>query len=77
MLGVIENMSAFTCDHGESYPLFGDGGGQTLATDLGVPLLGSIPLEPEVSLANDAGKPLSVAAPNSAAGSVFASSPTA
>jgi ATP-binding protein involved in chromosome partitioning len=73
VLGVIENMSAFTCDHGETYPLFGVGGGETLATDLGVPLLGRIPLEPEVSLANDAGKPLSVAAPNSAAGSVFAS----
>jgi ATP-binding protein involved in chromosome partitioning len=73
VLGVIENMSAFTCDHGETYPLFGVGGGETLATDLGVPLLGRIPLEPDVSLANDAGKPLSVAAPNSAAGSVFAS----
>jgi ATP-binding protein involved in chromosome partitioning len=73
VLGVIENMSAFTCDHGETYPLFGVGGGDTLATDLGVPLLGRIPLEPDVSLANDAGKPLSVAAPNSAAGAVFAS----
>jgi ATP-binding protein involved in chromosome partitioning len=72
VLGVIENMSAFTCDHGETYPLFGVGGGQTLATDLGVPLLGRIPLEPEVSLANDAGTPLSVAAPHSAAGAVFA-----
>ncbi len=37
-----------------------------------MPLLGRIPLEPEVSLANDAGKPLSVAAPTSGAGSVFA-----
>jgi len=72
VLGVIENMSTFTCDHGETYPLFGVGGGQTLATDLGVPLLGNIPLEPDVSLANDAGTPLSVAAPTSAAGSVFA-----
>jgi ATP-binding protein involved in chromosome partitioning len=73
VLGVIENMSAFTCDHGETYPLFGVGGGRTLADDLGVPLLGRIPLEPEVSLANDAGKPLSVAAPSSAAGVVFSS----
>ncbi len=72
VLGVIENMSSFTCDHGETYPLFGVGGGQTLATDIGVPLLGSIPLEPAVSLANDAGTPLSVASPGSAAGSVFA-----
>ncbi|MEA2901853.1 MAG: ATP-binding protein involved in chromosome partitioning [Actinomycetota bacterium] len=72
VLGVIENMSSFTCDHGETYPLFGVGGGQTLATDIGAPLLGSIPLEPAVSLANDAGTPLSVASPGSAAGAVFA-----
>lgn len=72
VLGVIENMSAFTCAHGETYPLFGEGGGETLATDLGVPLLGRIPLEPEVSRANDSGTPLSVAAPTSAAGAVFA-----
>lgn len=72
VLGVIENMSTFTCDHGESYALFGSGGGQTLATDLGVPLLAQVPLEPEVSAANDAGRPLSVAAPLSAAGSAFA-----
>ena len=44
--GVIENMSAFVCDHGESYPLFGEGGGEDLAHEAGVPLLGSIPLEP-------------------------------
>jgi len=72
VLGVIENMSTFTCDHGEVYPLFGSGGGQALATDLGVPLLAQVPLEPEVSAANDAGKPLSVAAPTSAAGAAFA-----
>lgn len=72
VLGVIENMSTFTCDHGQTYALFGSGGGETLAEDLGVPLLAQVPLEPEVSAANDAGKPLSVAAPTSAAGSAFA-----
>jgi ATP-binding protein involved in chromosome partitioning len=72
VLGVIENMSTFTCDHGQVYALFGSGGGQTLATDLGVPLLAQVPLEPEVSAANDAGRPLSVAAPRSAAGAAFA-----
>lgn len=55
--GVIENMSAFTCEHGESYPLFGEGGGDTLAADAGVPLLGRIPLEPLVSAGGDAGEP--------------------
>ncbi|MFP5318721.1 MAG: Mrp/NBP35 family ATP-binding protein [Acidimicrobiia bacterium] len=72
VLGVIENMTAFTCDHGESYPLFGTGGGQALAEGLGVPLIGQIPLEPAVSAANDAGRPLAVAAPESASGVVFA-----
>jgi len=55
--GVVENMSAFTCDHGKSYALFGAGGGQTLADDAGVPLLGQIPLEPLVSAGGDAGEP--------------------
>ena len=72
VLGVIENMSTFTCEHGETYALFGEGGGATLAGDLGVPLIGQVPLEPAVSAANDAGKPLSLAAPASAAGSAFA-----
>src|SRR5205807_1694639 len=72
VLGVIENMSSFTCEHGSSYALFGEGGGATLAGDLGVPLIGQVPLEPAVSAANDAGKPLSLAAPASAAGSAFA-----
>jgi len=72
VLGVIENMSVFTCDHGQAYPLFGSGGGAALAGDLGVPLLASIPLEPAVSAANDEGRPLSVAAPDSGAGAAFA-----
>ncbi len=72
VLGVIENMSTFTCGHGEVYALFGSGGGHTLSTDLGVPLLAQVPLEPAVSAANDAGRPLSVAAPQSAAGAAFA-----
>ena len=72
VLGVIENMSTFTCDHGEVYSLFGSGGGQALATDLGVPLIAQVPLEPAVSAANDSGQPLSVAAPDGAAGAAFA-----
>ena len=42
--GVIENMSWFTGDDGTRYELFGSGGGETLAADLGVPLLGQVPL---------------------------------
>jgi ATP-binding protein involved in chromosome partitioning len=58
--GVIENMSAFTCDHGESYALFGEGGGQELADQIGVPLLGQIPLEPAVAAGGDSGQPVSL-----------------
>ena len=60
VVGVIENMSAFVCDHGESYPLFGSGGGATLAADAGVPLLGQVPLEPSVSLGGDTGAPIAL-----------------
>jgi ATP-binding protein involved in chromosome partitioning len=59
--GVIENMSAFQCGHGESYALFGEGGGEQLAHDAGVPLLGSVPLEPAVSSGGDAGEPVVIA----------------
>jgi ATP-binding protein involved in chromosome partitioning len=55
--GVIENMSAFECDHGERYALFGEGGGEQLAHDAGVPLLGQVPLEPAVSAGGDEGQP--------------------
>jgi len=58
--GVIENMSAFHCAHGETYALFGEGGGQQLATDAGVPLLGEVPLEPAVSAGGDAGTPVAL-----------------
>ena len=73
VLGVVENMTTFTCEHGTSYALFGSGGGQALADQLGVPLLAQIPLEPEVGAANDAGRPLSVAAPEAASSIAFAS----
>jgi ATP-binding protein involved in chromosome partitioning len=55
--GVIENMSWFTDPSGQRHELFGSGGGQTLATDAGIPLLGQIPMEPVVSAGGDAGEP--------------------
>jgi ATP-binding protein involved in chromosome partitioning len=58
--GVIENMSAFTCEHGTSYPLFGVGGGDELARDAGVPLLGRVPLEPAVAAGGDTGDPVAL-----------------
>ena len=56
--GVIENMSDFTCEHGSRYALFGSGGGERLAHGLGVPLIGSIPLHPQLAAAGDAGTPV-------------------
>jgi ATP-binding protein involved in chromosome partitioning len=58
--GVIENMSAFTCEHGSTYALFGQGGGEALARDAGVELLGSVPLEPSVAAGSDAGHPVAL-----------------
>jgi len=56
--GVIENMSGFTTPTGERFTIFGEGGGQLLADELDVPLLGKIPLQEELRVAADEGRPL-------------------
>jgi ATP-binding protein involved in chromosome partitioning len=58
--GVVENMSSFTCEHGTTYALFGEGGGAALAEEVGAPLLASIPLEPSVAAGGDAGTPVAL-----------------
>ncbi len=58
VLGVIENMSGFTTPDGERFTIFGEGGGQLLADDLDVPLLGKIPLQEELRVSADEGRPL-------------------
>ncbi len=64
VVGVLENMSGFVApDTGHRYDVFGSGGGEQLASELGRPLIGQIPLEPSVAEAGDAGTPL-VAAGN-------------
>ena len=63
--GVIENMSYFVGDDGKRYEIFGSGGGQKLADDLGVPLLGQLPLVPELREGGDTGNPITVANPSS------------
>jgi ATP-binding protein involved in chromosome partitioning len=70
--GVIENMSDFTCEHGTTYALFGSGGGARLAQSLGVPLVGSIPLHPDLAAGGDAGEPVALAGEDSELGAVFA-----
>jgi ATP-binding protein involved in chromosome partitioning len=56
--GVVENMAGFTTPDGERYPIFGAGGGQALADELDVPLLGSVPLTMALRAQSDAGVPL-------------------
>jgi ATP-binding protein involved in chromosome partitioning len=60
VIGVIENMSGFTCEHGDHYALFGEGGGRRLAEELGVPLLAEIPLNQAVSAGGDEGAPVAL-----------------
>jgi ATP-binding protein involved in chromosome partitioning len=70
--GVIENMSWFTGDDGKRYELFGAGGGEELATRLGVPLIAQVPLVPELRAGADAGSPIVASDPDGEAGRVFA-----
>lgn len=59
ILGIIENMSGFTCKHcNETTAIFKEGGGEKLARSLGVPFLGALPLDPEIMLSGDNGVPV-------------------
>ena len=68
VVGVIENMSGFTAEDGRHYALFGSGGGSELADQLGVPLLGQIPLDPNVVNGGDEGRPVVTEDPEGPAG---------
>jgi ATP-binding protein involved in chromosome partitioning len=69
--GVIENMSWFTGDDGKRYELFGSGGGQELADEIGVPLLGQLPLIPALREGGDEGLPIVAVDPDGEAGQAF------
>jgi ATP-binding protein involved in chromosome partitioning len=71
IVGVVENMAGFVCDHGETYEVFGRGGGAELARDLDVPLLGSVPLDPQVVEGGDNGLPVATAHPGNPAAQAF------
>jgi ATP-binding protein involved in chromosome partitioning len=69
VLGVVENMSYYVCEHcGERSELFLTGGGERLAAELGVPLLGQIPLQAGLARLADNGEPVVVSQPDSPAG---------
>lgn len=68
VLGIVENMAMHTCSRcGHVEHLFGEGGGQRMAQEYGVPLLGALPLEIAIREQSDSGRPIVVAAPESAA----------
>jgi ATP-binding protein involved in chromosome partitioning len=71
LLGVIENMSWFRGDDGKSYELFGKDGGRLLAEQLEVPLLGQVPLVPELRVGADEGRPIVVTNPDDEASQAF------
>jgi ATP-binding protein involved in chromosome partitioning len=72
ILGVVENMSYFVApDTGARYAIFGEGGGERVAGEFDVPLLGRIPLEIDTRKGGDAGVPITVAAPTSAQAAAF------
>jgi ATP-binding protein involved in chromosome partitioning len=66
VLGIVENMAGFACPHcGHTTAIFGEGGGQKLAQEFDVPVLGSIPIDPETRVGGDTGEPIVVARPSS------------
>jgi ATP-binding protein involved in chromosome partitioning len=69
--GIIENMSWFIGDDGTRYELFGSGGGRELADELGVPLLGQLPLIPAIREGSDDGRPVTAVDPDSDAAAAF------
>lgn len=69
--GIIENMSWFTGDDGKRYELFGSGGGQLLADELGVPLLGQLPLVNALREGGDDGNPITAVDPESEVAQAF------
>jgi len=58
VLGIVENMSYFVCEHGTRYNIFRHGGGQKLAAEAAVPFLGDIPIDPRVAECGDQGDPI-------------------
>ncbi len=69
ILGIVENMSGYECPHcNELVEIFGKGGGEALAKDMGLPFLGAVPLDPKVREGGDEGIPTVVGAADSSAG---------
>ncbi|MGH7162731.1 MAG: Mrp/NBP35 family ATP-binding protein [Planctomycetota bacterium] len=73
IVGIVENMAGFTCGHcGKVTPIFLEGAGRKAAARFGVPLLGSLPLDPDIPPGGDSGRPIAIEAPDGPSGRVFA-----
>ncbi len=73
ILGVVENMSHFVDSAGVIHELFGRGGGQSVAEFAEAPLIGQVPLDPQVREWGDRGTPVVQAEPSSAVAQAFSS----
>lgn len=71
VLGIVENMSYLLQDSGEPISIFGSGGGQHLASELQAPLLGKIPLDPQICVGGDIGQPITIRYPGSTVAAIF------
>jgi ATP-binding protein involved in chromosome partitioning len=72
VLGVIENMSYFVCDHCQQKTfIFGEGGGRRMADEMGIPFLGEVPIDTRVRSGGDEGAPIVAAAPDAPAAQAF------
>jgi ATP-binding protein involved in chromosome partitioning len=67
ILGIVENMSFLDLPDGTRMDIFGAGGGQGMAENLGAPFLGQVPIDPEVRVGGDSGEPIVVSKPDSPA----------
>src|SRR5262245_7676566 len=67
VVGVVENMSELVLEDGSRHEVFGNGGGEAVASEIGATLVASVPLEPSVSEGGDVGRPTALATPDGAA----------
>ena len=78
ILGIIENMSTFTCPHcGKDTDVFRSGGGERISEQLGVPFLGAIPLDANIVTGGDEGRPMLLDKPDSVAAQAYLAIATA
>ena len=72
ILGIIENMSTFTCPHcGQGTDVFRSGGGERMSRQIGVPFLGSLPLDADIVIGGDEGRPIFVDQPHSVSAQTY------